>query len=112
MAKDAFLKVVIHDGVKIHTVKHFGRHIPAELRTALELGSLPDLDGVICSEAGCDRRYGLEWDHDNPVANGGETSYVNLGPKCAPHHWDKTERDRKAGKHRGRPQPARPPPRG
>jgi len=112
MAKDAFLKVVIHDGVKIHTVKHFGRHIPAELRTALELGALPDLDGVVCSEAGCDRRYGLEWDHDNPVANGGETSYDNLGPKCAPHHWDKTERDRKAGKHRGRPQPARPPPRG
>ena len=25
---------VLHDGVNIHTVKHFGRHIPAELRTA------------------------------------------------------------------------------
>ena len=111
LSKVAFLKAVLHDGVNIHTVKHFGRHIPAELRTALELGPLPDLDGVTCSEEGCDRRYGLEWDHDNPVANGGETSYENLGPKCEPHHWDKTERDSKAGRHRGRPREPRPPPR-
>jgi hypothetical protein len=111
MAKDAFLKAVLHDGVSIHTVKHFGRHIPAELRTALELGELPDLDGVVCSEEGCDRRYGLEWDHHNPVANGGETSYENLRPKCEPHHWDKTERDRRAGRHRGRTREPRPPPR-
>ena len=111
LSKDAFLKAVLHDGVNIHTVKHFGRHIPAELRTALELGDLPDLDGVTCSEEGCDRRYGLEWDHDNPVANGGETSYQNLNPKCEPHHWDKTEHDRKAGRHRGRAKGARPPPR-
>jgi hypothetical protein len=111
LAEDAFLKVVLHDGVNVHTVKHFGRHIPAELRTALELGPLPDLDGVVCSEEGCDRRYGLEWDHDHPVANGGETSYENLNPKCAPHHWDKTERDRRAGRHRGRARAPRPPPR-
>jgi hypothetical protein len=111
MAKDAFLKAVLHDGVHIHTVKHFGRHIPAELRTALEVGPLPDLDGVTCSEEGCERRYGLEWDHDNPVANGGETSYENLRPKCEPHHWDKTERDRRAGRHGGRPREPRPPPR-
>jgi len=111
MAKDAFLKAVIHDGVNVHTVRHFGRHIPAELRTALELGDLPDLDGVVCSEEGCDRRYGLEWDHDDPVANGGDTSYENLKPKCTPHHWDKTERDRKAGRHRGRWGAPRPPPR-
>jgi hypothetical protein len=111
MAQDAFLKAVIHDSVNIHTVTHFGRHVPAELRTALELGELPDLDGVVCSEEGCERRYGLEWDHDDPVAHGGETSYENLNPKCKPHHWDKTEHDRKAGRHRGRPRTARPPPR-
>jgi hypothetical protein len=112
MSKDAFVKAVLHDGVNIHTVKHFGRHIPAELRTALELGALPDLDGVVCSEDGCDRHYGLEWDHDDPVANGGETSFENLNPKCGPHHWDKTERDRRAGRHRGRPREPRPPPPG
>jgi hypothetical protein len=41
MAGDAFLKAVAHDGVRIETVAHFGRHISAELRTALELGALP-----------------------------------------------------------------------
>jgi hypothetical protein len=110
MTKDAFLKAALHDGVNIHTVKHFGRHIPAELRTALELGNPPDFDGVTCSEEGCDRRYGLEWDHDNPVANGDETSYQNLNPRCQPHHWDKTERDRKAGRYRTRPRAPRAPP--
>ena len=101
---------MIHEGVTIHTVEHFGRHIPAELRTTLELGPLPDLDGVVCSEQGCDRRYGLEWDHEDPLANGGPTSCDNLSPKCRPHHWDKTERDRKAGKHRRHSGEPRPPP--
>ena len=112
LSRDAFLKAVLHDGVNVHTVKHFGRHIPAELRTALELGPLPELDGVKCSEEGCDRRYGLEWDHEDPVASGGETSYENLEPKCKPHHWEKTERDRKAGRSRDPDANPRPPPDG
>ncbi|MBV9412596.1 MAG: HNH endonuclease, partial [Acidimicrobiia bacterium] len=75
-----------------------GRHVPAELRTALELGEPPDFDGVTCSVPGCGRRYGLEWDHEDPVANQGPTSYKNLKhPKCWPHHQDKTAADRKAG---------------
>jgi hypothetical protein len=94
---DAFLKAVLHDGVRIDTVAHFGRHISAELRTALEVGPAPEFDGVSCVEFGCDRRYHLEWDHVNPVANGGETSFDNLKPRCWPHHRDKTERDRAAG---------------
>ncbi|MGI8683610.1 MAG: HNH endonuclease [Acidimicrobiales bacterium] len=94
---DAFLKAVIHDGVKIETVVHFGRHIRAELRTALELGPAPAFDGVRCIDEGCGRRYGLEWDHVDPVANNGPTSMENLRPRCWPHHRDKTDRDRKAG---------------
>jgi hypothetical protein len=107
LAADAFLKAVLYDGVRIDTVAHFGRHIPAELRTALSLGAPPDFDGVSCSEAGCDRRYHLEWDHVNPVANGGLTSLENLKPRCWPHHQEKTERDRKAGLlgNRDRPEP-------
>jgi hypothetical protein len=97
LGADAFWKAVLHDGVAVHTVAHFGRHIPAELRTALELGAPPGFDGVSCAEAGCERRYHLEWDHVNPVANGGETSLDNLKPRCWPHHRDKTERDRAAG---------------
>jgi hypothetical protein len=97
LAEDAFLKVVLHDGVRIDTVAHFGRHINAHLRTALELGSPPDFDGAVCVELGCGRRYGLEWDHVNPVANQGLTSYDNLDQRCWPHHQEKTERDRQAG---------------
>jgi hypothetical protein len=116
LAEDAFLKTVLHDGVNIHTVAHHGRHIPAELRTALELGPLPALDGVTCSDEGCERRYDLEWDHLDPVAHGGMTSYENLKPRCKPDHWHKTERDRAAGLLEPRAERARapdpPPPRG
>ncbi len=97
LSQDAFLKVVLHDGVRIDTVKHFGRHISAELRTALEIGAPPEFDGVACVEADCGRHYGLEWDHVDPVANRGPTSYDNLQPRCKPHHREKTERDRRAG---------------
>ena len=97
LGHDAFVKAVLHDGVRIETVAHFGRHIRAELRTALELGPPPAFDGVECTEAGCGRRYGLEWDHVDPVANGGLTSFENLRARCWPHHRAKTERDRQAG---------------
>ena len=97
LAEDAFLKAVLHDGVAIQAVAHFGRHIKAEVRTALSLGTPPLFEGVTCDEPGCDRRYHLEWDHVDPVANGGPTSYLNLKPRCTPHHVEKTERDREAG---------------
>jgi hypothetical protein len=105
MAEDAFIKAVTHDGVRIETVAHFGRHIPVELRTALELGGPPGFDGVSCTEPGCNRRYGLEWDHVDPVAHNGPTSYENLRPTCRPHHWEKTERDRQAGLFEAPPPP-------
>jgi hypothetical protein len=97
LERDAFLKAVLHDGVDVHTVAHFGRHRPAHLETALRLGAPPEFAGIECSEIGCERRYGLEFDHVDPCANGGPTSLANLKPECKPHHWDKTERDRKAG---------------
>jgi hypothetical protein len=102
LAKDAFLKAVLHDGVTIHTVVHFGRRRPAELNTALELGAPPEFDGVTCDELGCDRKYGLQWDHVDPVANQGPTSKENLRPLCWPHHDAKTARDRAAGLLKGR----------
>ena len=36
-------------------------------------------------------------DHDDPVANGGVTTYDNIKLRCKPDHWAKTERDREAG---------------
>jgi hypothetical protein len=95
LGKDAFLKAVLHDGVAIHTVKHFGRHFPAELRTALDLGPVPAFTGAQCAD--CGSRFGLEYDHVNPVANKGETSYENVEARCWADHQAKTERDRQAG---------------
>jgi len=97
LGADAFLKAVLHDGVAIHTVAHFGRHIPVTLRTALELGAPPDFDGVSCAGAGCERRHGLEWDHVDPVAHNGPTSFANLEARCCACHREKTEADRAAG---------------
>jgi hypothetical protein len=101
LGRDAFLKAVLHDGTDIRTIAHFGRRYPAVLRTALTLGAPPAFEGPICSEPGCDRRHHLERDHINPCANGGQTSFENLGSPCWPHHCIKTERDRKAGLIRG-----------
>ncbi|HUQ64483.1 MAG TPA: HNH endonuclease signature motif containing protein, partial [Acidimicrobiales bacterium] len=97
LSRDGFLKVVLHDGVKVDTVAHLGRHISAELRTALELGSPPTFEGLVCVEPGCGRQAGLEMDHLDPVAHHGPTSFSNLKPRCWVHHQEKTERDRRAG---------------
>jgi hypothetical protein len=94
-AEDAFIKAVTHDGVRIESVAHFGRHIPAHLRTALELGAPPGFEGKACVD--CGRPFGLEMDHFDPVANGGLTAHDNLDWRCTPCHWAKTERDRAAG---------------
>jgi hypothetical protein len=96
-ARDAFIKAVLHDGQEIQHVVHFGRRPNALQRTALMLGIPPEFDGVKCCEPGCDRRYGLQYDHVDPVANGGPTSLRNLRLPCGTHHDEKTERDRRAG---------------
>ena len=110
ISKDAFIKAVLHDGVEIRTVKHFGTHIKAELRTALELGPAPDFAGKTCCEPGCGRQYNLEWDHVDPRAHGGPTTYANLKPRCWPHHRDKSERDRQAGLYKSKVTAKRGPP--
>jgi hypothetical protein len=95
LAQDAFLSAALHDGVNIHTVKRFGRYQPAELRTALDLGPVPQFTGRQCAD--CGRRWGLQYDHVDPVAHQGPTSYANLAPRCWTCHSHKTEQDRKAG---------------
>ncbi len=102
LSENAFYKVVLHDGTQVLTVAHYGRSLPAHVRTALELGFPPGFDGAVCCEEGCDRRYDLEWDHDDPYSNGGPTNLGNLKPRCGPDHRAKTARDRAAGRLGGR----------
>ena len=68
LAEGAFIKTVIHDGVRIETVKHVGRYIPVELRTALELGDPPGFEGLACVD--CGSRDGLQHDHAAGQMNG------------------------------------------
>ena len=96
LARDAFLNAVLHDGVDILALARFGRHIPAHLRAALDIGDPPDFSGKKCVD--CGKRHGLQMDHVNPVANGGPTSLDNLKPRCYNDHQRKTEQDRKAGR--------------
>ncbi|MCZ7525298.1 MAG: HNH endonuclease [Acidimicrobiia bacterium] len=91
---DAFLEGVLVEGTRVRAVRHFGRRIPAELRTALEVRSVLTDGDVVCSIEGCDRRAGLEWDHRDPHAHGGATSDENLQALCRDHHREKTARDR------------------
>ncbi|MCZ7525610.1 MAG: HNH endonuclease [Acidimicrobiia bacterium] len=94
LADDAFVKGVLVDGTEVTRVRHFGRRIPAELRTALEVRAVLTDGDVVCSVPGCDRRAGLEWDHDQPHAAGGPTSYQTIQALCRDHHREKTSRDR------------------
>ena len=81
---EAFLKLLILDGVDIKTVAHMGRHIPAPLRTAVE-----ERDRV-CQVPTCDMSVGLEIDHIKPFAEGGPASLENLVRLCKRHHLQKT----------------------
>ena len=81
---EAFLKLLVVDGVDIKTVAHMGRHIPAPLRTAVE-----ERDRV-CQVPTCDMTLGLEIDHIVPFAEGGPASLENLVRLCKRHHLQKT----------------------
>jgi hypothetical protein len=81
---EAFVTAVIAKGKDITTVAHFGRHIPAELQTALIVG------GRECEIAGCNHHGYLERDHVEEYAKGGITALWNLIWLCYQHHRRKT----------------------
>ena len=83
LADDAFLKILLTDGVDVHAISHYGRTINAVLRTALD-----DLNPE-CVLAGCDRTWGLEIDHNWDVILGGPTALWNLNKLCRFHHQEK-----------------------
>jgi hypothetical protein len=80
----AFLTAVIKRGKDILTVGHLGRHVPAEIQTALLVS------GHECQIEGCYQRGYLERDHTHDHAHGGPTAYWNLKWLCAQDHRRKT----------------------
>ena len=103
IAEDAMVNVVIRDGKDLRHFMRFGRHVPPEIKVALELGAAPEFDGPVCSD--CGNRFRPERDHVEPVAALGPTSYTNYRWRCNACHVAKTEADRKAGKLTPRPPP-------
>jgi uncharacterized protein DUF222 len=80
----AFLTAIVTKGKDILTVAHLGRHVPAEVMTALLVS------GRECDAEGCNHRGYLERDHVHDHAKGGPTSYKNLCWLCYRHHRLKT----------------------
>jgi hypothetical protein len=78
---DAFLKLVITDGVDVQHVSHIGRHVSAFTETALQ-----ERDPV-CVVPGCDAASFFERDHwKETFADGGPTDLPNLCRICSRHH--------------------------
>ena len=82
---EAALKFIISDGVSVASVAHLGRRRGAHLRSALA--------SMFNCCVDCGRSLGLEWDHVEPSAKGGVTSFENLRPRCKACHRAKTARD-------------------
>jgi hypothetical protein len=84
---DAWLALVIADGVAVTNVCHLGRTVPAHLRSALA-----ERDPS-CVVPGCEVSHGLEIDHWRlDFADGGPTELSNLARLCHHHHLLKTHR--------------------
>ena len=82
----AFVTAIVRKGKDITTVAHLGRHVPAELRTAMIVS------GRQCSIEGCAGREYLELDHcEVDHAKGGPTAWWNLIWLCAIHHARKSK---------------------
>lgn len=85
LASDSILKVLVCKGSEIKAVAHYGRTIPAPLRTALN-ETYPE-----CVVDGCHETKRLEIDHVIPLPQG-PTSPENLVRICVHHHRLKTYR--------------------
>jgi 5-methylcytosine-specific restriction endonuclease McrA len=93
IAADAFLTGVLYDGKDLRHMRRWSRTIPVEVLLALELGTPPSFDGVVCVD--CGNRFRTEFDHVRPRVAGGPTSNGNLRPRCWRCHQEKTKRDRR-----------------
>jgi hypothetical protein len=84
---EAFLKILVSDGVDVLGVSHVGRGISAHVRSAIE-----ERD-PICVVPGCDVASGLEIDHwQVDFGDDGPTELANLARLCHFHHQLKTYR--------------------
>jgi hypothetical protein len=98
MIENAFVKGVLVDGSEVRRVKHFGRRVPAAVRTALRTEAMLRDGEVRCAVPGCDRTAGVQWHHVEPHARGGPTSIDNLEPRCPHDHRREHAAQRRPGR--------------
>jgi hypothetical protein len=78
---DAFVRILLHDGVDVTTVCHMGRTVTAHVQSALEARD------PVCVVPGCDTAQGLENHHwDVPYEACKSTSLAGLARVCSWHH--------------------------
>jgi hypothetical protein len=81
---DAFLAVVVRNGIDIVNVAHHGRGLNAHQRTAIEA------NGLRCTNIACNRTIALQIDHRIPYATDPVTRLDNQDPLCGDCHRLKT----------------------
>ncbi|HYH51900.1 MAG TPA: DUF222 domain-containing protein, partial [Acidimicrobiia bacterium] len=84
MSEDAILKVLLTDGVDVKAVAHWGRTIPAHLRSAVEVRDRK------CIVPRCDRSIDCQIDHRNTYGRTRVTRLEDLALLCRWHHYQKT----------------------
>jgi 5-methylcytosine-specific restriction endonuclease McrA len=96
-----------------------GRHIPAELKRRVQARDQGRCTFVSQNGRRCDSRRYLEYDHIEPVARGGKSTFENLRLRCRAHNQYGAEcvfgsgfmhEKRERSAPRGRPRQGRPSP--
>jgi hypothetical protein len=82
---DAYLRLIVTDGVDVKAISRRSRHIDRNQDAALRARDRK------CIIEGCDVTWRLERDHQVPFAQGGPTSIDNLGRMCGLHHARKSK---------------------
>jgi uncharacterized protein YbjQ (UPF0145 family) len=84
MSEDAFLKLILMNGVDVVGVAHGGKNIPAHLRSALEIRDRE------CIVPRCNVRRNLHIDHRDTFGRTQVTRLEDLARLCRWHHHMKT----------------------
>ena len=84
LLNEAFVAVVIKDGVDVLHVTHLGRQVTAHQRTAIEAR------GAVCERVGCASNFRLDIDHNEGFCLTHDTRVEDLSQYCWHCHQLKT----------------------
>ena len=82
---DAYLRLIVTDGVDVKAISRRSRYIDAHQQAALKARDRK------CIITNCDVTWRLQRDHHVPFAQGGPTEVANINLYCGFHHVLKTK---------------------